>query len=104
MSVGRYFPLDNVRKGMKLYFKADAFNVFNTPNLGFVNTGWSCSAGANISVNALEPCTSGGANGGSSTGVNSIASGFGTVLATTGVNNTTSSNGRKMTFSMTLYY
>jgi hypothetical protein len=34
MTVGRNFSLDKVRQGMKLTFRADAFNVFNTPNLG----------------------------------------------------------------------
>lgn len=103
MSVGRYFPLDGLRQGMKLYFRADAFNVFNTPNLGSIATSWGCSLGTRLSASTLQPCLTGNQNGGSGT-ANSITTGFGTVQSTTGTNGTTSSNGRKMTFSLTLYY
>jgi hypothetical protein len=103
MSLGRYFPLDSLRQGMKLYFRADAFNVFNTPNLGAIATGWGCSLGTGLSTPTLQPCLTGTNNGGTGT-ANSVTSGFGTVQATAGTNGTTSSNGRKMTFSLTLYY
>jgi hypothetical protein len=101
--LGRYFPLNNLRQGMKLYFRAEALNVFNTPNLTTVpsNT-FSCSNSAISNTSAgLQPCT------GTSNGTaNVIAQGgtFGQILSTAGTNGTTSSNGRKMQFSLTLYY
>lgn len=43
MSVARYFSLADARPGMRLGFRADAFNIFNTPNLA--NPGSTVSSG-----------------------------------------------------------
>ncbi len=78
MAVGRIFPLP--REGASLEFKADAFNVFNTPNL------------ANP-ASSLSNSTS-----------NSTINTFGVVLATVGTNGNVGTNGRRMQFSLVLRY
>jgi hypothetical protein len=99
--LGRFFPLENIRKDMKLQARVEALNVFNTPNLkNPPSATFSCS-NSNISVSGPAACT------GTSNGTpNTIATGgtFGQILSTYGTNGTTSSNGRKMQFSLTLYY
>jgi hypothetical protein len=106
-SLGRSFPLKNIRDGMKLQFRAEALNVFNTPNLAnpasnSASRTFSCSNSAITSANGVPTaCT--GTTGGTP---NVIAQGgtFGIIPSTYGTNGTTSSNGRKMQFSLTLYY
>lgn len=78
MAVGRIFPLP--REGATLEFKADAFNVFNTPNL------------ANPAAQ-LSNSTS-----------NSTINTFGVVLATVGTNGNVGTNGRRMQLSLVLRY
>jgi hypothetical protein len=78
MAVGRLFPLP--REGATLEFKADAFNVFNTPNL------------ANP-ASVLSNSTS-----------NSTINTFGVVLATVGTNGNVGTNGRRMQLSLVLRY
>ena len=78
MAVGRLFPLP--REGATLEFKADAFNVFNTPNL------------ANP-ASSLSNSTS-----------NSTINTFGVVLATVGTNGNVGTNGRRMQLSLVLRY
>lgn len=78
MAVGRIFPMG--REGRTLEFKADAFNVFNTPNL------------ANPTA-VLSNSTS-----------NSTINTFGVVLATVGTNGNVGTNGRRMQLSLVLRY
>jgi len=99
-SLGRFFPLDKYRQGMKLQFRAEALNVFNMPNLGPPGTVFSCSQ-SSISNAGLAPCAI-GVNASQPYTINSV--GFGTVQSTYGTNGGTESNGRKMQFSLTLYY
>ena len=78
MAVGRIFPLP--REGATLEFKADAFNVFNTPNLA--------NPAAQLS------------NSSSNTAVGT----FGRVLSTVGTNGNVGTNGRRMQLSLVLRY
>jgi hypothetical protein len=84
----RYFPLASIRPGMRLLFRADAFNVFNTPNLANPYSQFAC---ATTSTNG-QSCTSFSGNK------------FGVVQSTFGNNANTSTNGRKMQFAATLYF
>jgi hypothetical protein len=77
-AVGRLFPLP--REGATLGFKAEAYNVFNTPNL------------ANP-ASVLSNSTS-----------NSTINTFGVVLATVGTNGNVGTNGRRMQLSLVLRY
>jgi hypothetical protein len=44
MTIGRRdFPLQQLREGMRLNFRVEGFNVFNTPNLGQPQATFSCS-------------------------------------------------------------
>jgi len=99
LSLARFFPMDKYRQGMKLEFRAEALNAFNTPNLNLPYATFSCS-NSGISNGGLAPCAI-GANAASGYTVNSS---FGVVQSTYGTNGNTSSNGRKMQFSLTLYY
>lgn len=87
MSLGRTFPL-HMREGMKFAFRAEAYNVFNTPNLANPQTKFSCSTTST--------------NGGSCPTVPNST--FGQILSTFGNNANTSTNGRKMQFSGTVYF
>jgi hypothetical protein len=78
MAVGRIFPLP--REGTTLEFKADAFNVFNTPNLA--------NPFAQLSNSAS----------------NTAVSNFGRVLSTVGTNGNVGTNGRRMQLSLVLRY
>jgi len=99
LSLGRSFSLRDLRQGTRLDFRAEALNAFNTPNLGQPSAKFSCShTTISDDVGYLAPCSA-------SQGY-TIAQGgtFGQVLSTYGTNGSTSSNGRKMQFSLTLYY
>lgn len=78
MAIGRIFPL--WEKGTSLEFKADAFNVFNTPNL------------ANPSATL------------SNSPSNAAIGNFGVILATVGTNGNVGTNGRRMQMSLVLRY
>lgn len=78
MAVSRIFPLTH--EGTTLEFKADAFNVFNTPNL------------ANPSAQL------------SNSSSNSAIGNFGRVLSTVGTNGNVGTNGRRMQMSLVLRY
>jgi hypothetical protein len=101
MNLGRYFPLSHIREGMRLLFRMDAFNVFNTPNLANPKTGFSCSTTSIQQPGDTPyygmPCNSPTVDG-------TTSSTFGTIQSTLGNNGNTSTNGRKMQFSLTVYY
>jgi len=96
MNIGRYFP---IRQGIRLLFRADAFNIWNTPNLAPPQAKFSCT------TTSIQ--TPGNANFGlpcNSVAGNSTPSTFGTIQSTFGNNGNTSTNGRKMQFSATVYF
>ena len=108
MTLGRDFPLARIREGMRLNFRAEAFNVFNTPNLANPNGSFSCSTTTTYTGTAgpnqtSESCP---AAGGTYGGVNAVTglSNFGRVLSTFGNNANTSTNGRKMQIALTIFY
>jgi hypothetical protein len=73
--------------GKNLDFRVDAFNAFNTPNLG--QPGATCTAtGATVSQ-PLPPCS---------------GSTFGKILATVGTNGAVGTNGRRLQLSGTLRF
>jgi hypothetical protein len=39
MALFKEFPLGTLREGMRMEFRAEAFNVFNHPQFGSVDTG-----------------------------------------------------------------
>jgi hypothetical protein len=107
MTVGRDFPLAHVREGMRLNVRAEAFNVFNTPNLANPSATFSCSTTTTYVTTAStftpESCPAAGGTYGS---INPKTghSQFGTILSTYGNNANTSTNGRKMQFAMTVFF
>jgi hypothetical protein len=121
MNLGRDFPLSNVREGMRINIRAEAFNIFNTPNLSNPQSSFSCSSTAistevtsknpnppnpvacNSSVSPTGAAVSSpGTLGGLIPGTNT--SQFGQIRSTFGNNSNTSTNGRKMQFELTLFY
>jgi len=110
MTVGRDFPLERVREGMRMNLRAEAYNVFNTPNLATPSNGFNC---ATLNANAPVTASNGTATiyneagtckvfGNLIAGTNNTK--FARVLSTYGNNANTSTNGRKMQFALTLYY
>jgi hypothetical protein len=100
MDIQRYFSLAKIREGMRLQFRADAFNVFNTPNLQNPKSQFSCTTTSiQTPGNALYglPCRNAAVGG-------SFNATFGVVQSTYGTNGNTSTNGRKMQFSTTVYF
>jgi len=96
MNFGRYFP---IRQGVRMLFRADAFNVWNTPNLAQPQAKFSCTSTAIQTPGATGfgmPCNS--------VAGDSTPSTFGTIQSTFGNNGNTSTNGRKMQFSATIYF
>jgi len=77
-TIERIFPL--LRKGTSLEFKAEAYNVFNTPNLANPNAVLSNSV-SNTTVNS-----------------------FGVVQGTVGTNGNVGTNGRRMQIGLILHY
>lgn len=73
MALGRIFK---IWRGNTLQFRADAFNVFNTPNLNNPNSVFSTTSGAQ----------------------------YGHILSTTGTNGAVQTNGRRMQLSLSLRY
>ena len=119
MTVGRDFPLPRIREGMRASFRAEAYNVFNTPNLANPNAVFSCSSTAvssQIGPGYLGPpvaCNSSTLPGGAAQSTPGTLGGiiagtgksaFGQVRSTFGNNGNTSTNGRKMQFALTLFY
>ena len=95
MTIGRDFPLAKIREGMRLNIRGEAYNVFNTPNLGNPNGGFSCNSTS----------TFGGPCPGANNGLGAYGSpNYGRVLNTFGNNANTSTNGRKMQFAAAIYY
>jgi hypothetical protein len=104
MNLGRQFPLPGVREGMRLVFRADAFNVFNTPNLANPRTSFSCS-----STSISQPSNANFGKGctdvvSGTTAIGSLNSTFGNVQSTFGNNANTSTNGRKMQFNLSVFF
>jgi len=111
MNIGRYFPLSKIREGMRLLFRADAFNVWNTPNLANPQAKFGCS-----STSIQQPgnknyglyCTNAVVTAASGTTpaayANLSSQTFGTIQSTFGNNGNTSTNGRKMQFNVTVFF
>lgn len=78
MALTRMFSLSQRRPGLTLNLRAEAFNVFNTPNLG-------------QPYSALSGVTTKNTN-------------WGVILSTVGDNGTVGTNGRRMQFSATLKF
>jgi Carboxypeptidase regulatory-like domain/TonB-dependent Receptor Plug Domain len=111
MNIGRSIPLYGVHEGMRMEIRADAFNVFNTPNLHNPTTTFSCSSTSIETVgnqNFGKGCrdlVSTTSNGVTTTGpIGALNPTFGLVQSTFGNNANTSTNGRKMQFSFTVFY
>ncbi len=106
MAVARDFPLARIREGMRLNIRAEAYNVFNTPNLANPYAQFSCSSTSISSTSSpgttCETPTNGYTYGGLIPGTSETQ--FGRILSTYGNNANTSTNGRKMQFAMTLFY
>jgi hypothetical protein len=103
MTLQRYFPLTHIHEGMRMLFRAEAFNVWNTPNLANPKAGFSCTTTSIQqpgNVNFGLPCRSNLPSG----GPGSVSSTFGIIQSTYGNNANTSTNGRKMQFAMTVYF
>ncbi|HEX3969044.1 MAG TPA: carboxypeptidase regulatory-like domain-containing protein [Edaphobacter sp.] len=98
MTVGRDFPMARVREGMRLNFRVEGYNVFNTPNLGQPQAKFSCST---TSTNGGS-CTAAGGSYPLITGTNNPT--FGSIRNTFGNNSNTSTNGRKLQFAATLFF
>jgi hypothetical protein len=88
---------------MRLLFKAEAFNVFNTPNLAQPQATFSCTSTQLGGGPCLPTNLSGGASA-TTPPTLSATSTFGQILSTFGNNGNTSTNGRRMQFSMTVYF
>jgi hypothetical protein len=103
MNIGRSFSLNNIRQGMRFLFRAEAFNVFNTPNLNQPSATFSCTSTQLGGGPCIPSNLSGGASA-SSPPMFSPTSTFGQILSTFGNNGNTSTNGRRMQFSGTVYF
>jgi len=106
MAMAREFPMPRLRQGARLNIRAEAYNVFNTPNLANPNAQFSCSS-TSISTTSspgttCETATNGYSYGGLIPGTTETQ--FGRILSTYGNNANTSTNGRKMQFSLTVFY
>ena len=112
MTLGRDFPLARVREGMRVNFRAETFNIFNTPNLANPYANFSCSTtstftGTPAAGETLLSCpqaTSGGSPGTYAVVPGTQQARFGNVQSTYGNNANTSTNGRKMQFALTIFY
>jgi hypothetical protein len=98
MTVGRDFPLARVREGMRLNFRVEGYNVFNTPNLRQPQAKFSCST---TSTNGGS-CTAAGGSYPLITGTTLPI--FGSIRNTFGNNSNTSTNGRKLQFAATIFF
>jgi Carboxypeptidase regulatory-like domain/TonB-dependent Receptor Plug Domain len=98
MTVGRDFPLTRLREGMRLNFRVEGYNVFNTPNLGQPQAKFSCST---TSTNGGS-CTAAGGSYPLITGTTLPV--FGSIRNTFGNNSNTSTNGRKLQLAATVFF
>jgi hypothetical protein len=90
--LGREFQTPFVRDGSHLLFRAEAFNVFNTVNLGPPQSKFSCSSKSkNLVGEAITSCSNPGV-------------GFDSILSDVSTNSAYLSGGRIMQLSLTLYY
>jgi hypothetical protein len=107
MNIGRQFSLARLREGMRFTLRADAFNVFNTPNLANPAHGFSCNS---TSIGLGQIGAGGVVSPLSNTGKTCVGAGdvpsstLGVIQSTFGNNANTSTNGRKMQFSGTIYF
>ncbi len=110
MTLGRDFPLARYREGMRLNFRIEGFNVFNTPNLANPQSQFSCSttttyiAGTGGNPNTPEGCVAAGGNFPLIAKPGAAQPLFGNVASTFGNNANTSTNGRKFQFALTIFY
>ena len=107
MTLGRDFPLERLRAGTRVNFRAEAFNVFNTPNLANPFAQFSCSTtttytGTPGPNQTQESCPTAGGTYPLVVGTNTTA--FGNIRSTYGNNANTSTNGRKFQFALTVYF
>jgi hypothetical protein len=104
MNLGREFPIPRIHEGARLEFRADAFNIFNTPNLANPKAQFSCSTtsiqtvGNQYNGTGCTDLTAKGVPNGT------LPTQFGEILSTIGNNANTSTNGRRMQFSFTVFY
>ena len=90
--VGREFQTPVVREGAHILFRAEAFNVFNTVNLGPPQAKFSCaSQSANLPGQAITSCSN-------------ITTNFDQIISDVSTNSSYLSGGRVMQLSLTLYY
>ena len=112
MNFGRYFPLSKIREGMRLLVRADAYNVWNTPNLGQPGSSFGCSSTSiqqpgnkNYGLYCTNALVSGTAHGTATATYGTLAgSTFGAIGSTFGNNGNTSTNGRKMQFNVSVFF
>jgi outer membrane receptor protein involved in Fe transport len=111
MNFGRYFALSKIREGMRMLLRADAFNVWNTPNLAQPSASFGCSSTSiqqpgnkNYGLYCTNALVSGTAGTSSATYGTLASASFGTIGSTFGNNGNTSTNGRKMQFNVTVYF
>jgi hypothetical protein len=110
MTLGRDFPLASIREGMRLNFRAEGFNVFNTPNLANPNAQFSCSTTSTFVANTQGPnqtslsCPGAGGSYPVIVKPGTPQISFANVRSTFGNNANTSTNGRKFQFALTLFY
>jgi hypothetical protein len=100
MTIGRDFPLARLREGMRLNFRMEGYNVFNTPNLGQPQSQFSCST---TSTNGGS-CPAAGGSYPLIVGSTTSAVNFGSIRNTFGNNSNTSTNGRKLQFAATVFF
>jgi hypothetical protein len=103
MNFGRSFSLAGIREGMRLLFRVEAFNVFNTPNLAQPSATFSCSSTQLGGGPCIPTNLSGGASAKTPPSFGATST-FGQILSTFGNNANTSTNGRKMQVSVTTYF
>jgi outer membrane receptor protein involved in Fe transport len=103
MNFGRSFSLANIREGMRVLVRVEAFNVFNTPNLAQPSAKFSCTSTQLGGGPCIPTNLSGGASASNAPGF-SPTSTFGQILSTFGNNANTSTNGRKLQVSLTTYF
>ena len=89
-----------LREGMRLNFRVEGFNVFNTPNLGQPQATSSCST---TSMNGGS-CPAAGGSYPLIVGSATSAVNFGSIRSTFGNNGNTSTNGRKLQFAATVFF
>jgi hypothetical protein len=90
--VGREFATPAVREGSHILFRAEAFNVFNTLNLGPPQSKFSCASQAeNLPGQAITSCTT-------------ISTNFDQIISDVSTNSSYLTGGRVMQLSLTLYY